>query len=218
LNAPDPILYSFRRCPYAIRARLTLRYAGIQCVLREVILRSKPPELIECSAKGTVPVLVLGDGEVIDESLDIMLWALAQSDPDGWLDVDMPAAIQLIKRNDSEFKFAIDHYKYPDRYSDSGPNIGSDQCRADGENFLADLDDDLQRTAYLCGDRLSIVDVAVLPFVRQFAYVDIVWFQQTRLSAVKRWLGLFLDSALFASVMVKYPAWQSGGGDRPQIF
>ena len=157
-----PVLYSFRRCPYAIRARLTLRYAGVSCALREVVLGDKPPELIACSPKATVPVLVLDDGEVIDESFDIMLWALGQNDPDGWLGVDTAVANRLIDVNDDEFKVWLDRYKYPEWHPDSTP----EESRARCEVFLGEIDRRLRQQPYVCGDRLSFVDVALRAAVR----------------------------------------------------
>jgi glutathione S-transferase len=209
-----PVLYSFRRCPYAIRARLALRAAGIRCTLREVVLRDKPPELIACSPKATVPVLVLEDGEVIDESLDIMVWTLSRNDPDGWLKVDNRAARRLIDENDGEFKAAIDRYKYPDRY----PDAGRETYRASGEVFLEKLESRLEKNSHLFGDHTSLADIALLPFVRQFAYVDMDWFRASRYQAVKAWLQRFLESARFASVMEKYPAWRSDSPDQAPVF
>ncbi len=211
-----PVLYSFRRCPYAIRARLALRYAGITCELREVVLRDKPAAMLEASAKGTVPVLLVpgaqGAVEVIDESLDIMLWALAQHDPDGWLATDSEAARLLIDANDDDFKIWLDRYKYPDRYDD----IGAADCRAECERFLAALDDRLRDGRYLTGAALRFVDIAVFPFVRQFAAVDTDWFRATGYSRLQAWLVGLLASDLFAAVMAKYPVWQPG--DEPQMF
>lgn len=208
-----PVLYSFRRCPYAIRARLALRCAGIRCELREVALRDKPPELLACSPKGTVPVLVLDEGEVIDESLDIMVWALSRKDPEGWLNIDREVATSLIDENDNEFKNYIDRYKYPDRY----PEETRATYRAGGEIFLAKLESRLEKGPFLCENHLSLVDVALLPFVRQFAYVDIDWFQGSRYRSVNAWLQRFLESAQFVSVMEKYPAWQSGNQGQTPI-
>jgi glutathione S-transferase len=209
-----PILYSFRRCPYAMRARLALRAAGIRCALREVVLRDKPPELLACSPKATVPVLVLEDGEVIDESLDIMVWALSRNDPDGWLNVDNRAARQLIDENDGDFKSAIDRYKYPDRY----PDAAREAYRANGEVFLAKLESRLKKNSHLFGDHTSLADIALLPFVRQFVYVDMDWFQASRYQAVNAWLHRFLESARFASVMEKYPAWRSDSPDQAPVI
>jgi len=202
-----PLLYSFRRCPYAIRARLALFYAGLPVTLREVVLRDKPARMIAISPKGTVPVLVLAAGaagqEVIDESLDIMFWALAQHDPDGWLDVDVKQADRLIQANDEQFKPWLDRYKYPDRYTGIAADEPLKQCQL----FLCRLDDLLQQQAYLCGGKPSIVDYSIYAFVRQFAFVDIEWFAASPYASLRRWLDEFLDSHLFAAVMQKYPQW-----------
>jgi glutathione S-transferase len=207
------VLYSFRRCPYAIRARLALRYAGIPLALREVVLKDKPAEMLAASPKGTVPVLVVANGaadqEVIDESLDIMFWALAQHDPDGWLDVDVASANQLIDANDEQFKPWLDRYKYPNRYADLEPG----EPRAHCEVFLAELEQRLSAGAYLCGARPSIVDFAIYSFVRQFAFVDIDWFRSGVYPRLNGWLNDFLESALFASAMEKYPRWQAGDAE-----
>jgi glutathione S-transferase len=203
-------LYSFRRCPYAIRARLALRYAGIAVELREVVLKDKPPQMLLASPKGTVPVLVLDEAtaaqEVIDESLDIMFWALAQHDPDGWLNVDIELANQLIDANDEQFKPWLDRYKYPNRYPDLLEIDPLARCAV----FLQVLEDRLQGHAYLCGEHASIVDYSIYSFVRQFAYVDIEWFESSPYQAVRLWLQSFLGSALFSQVMAKYPQWHVG--------
>jgi glutathione S-transferase len=192
---------------------LALRYAGIQVTLREVVLKDKPAEMLACSPKGTVPVLVLNDGdagqEVIDESLDIMLWALAQHDPDGWLAVDTEVALQLIAANDDQFKPWLDRYKYPNRYTDLKPGEPLAHC----EVFLQVLEDRLQTSAFLCGEKLSFVDMSIYSFVRQFAFVDMDWFSTSRHVEVNRWLQVFLDSSSFASVMDKYPQWQTGDAE-----
>jgi glutathione S-transferase len=178
------------------------------------VLRNKPPELIACSSKATVPVLVLSDGEVIDESLDIMVWALSRHDPDGWLNGDRILAASLIEQNDNEFKASIDRYKYPERY----PGETREASRVKGEGFLTLLEGRLENKPFLNGDQLSLVDVALWPFVRQFAYVDIDWFRDSRYVAVNEWLQRFLDWPLFVAVMEKYPAWQSGNGVQAPIF
>jgi glutathione S-transferase len=205
-----PVLYSFRRCPYAIRARLALRYAGIDTALREVVLRDKPQQMLEVSPKATVPVLVLCEGalgqEVIDESLDIMRWALAQNDPDGWLKVDVDDANRLIDANDEQFKPWLDRYKYPQRYEELQPGEARKHC----EVYLSELEDRLHRQAYICGARASIVDFSIYSFVRQFAFVDFDWFQSGQYAALSRWLQECLDSPLFTAAMHKYPAWCEG--------
>lgn len=187
-----------------------MRYTGITVALREVVLKDKPAELIACSAKATVPVLVLDEGrenqEVIDESLDIMLWALAQHDPDGWLDVDRVQAGQLIDANDAQFKPWLDRYKYPDRYAELQPGQPLEHC----EVFLAILESQLQAHKYLCGDCVSLADMAIFSFVRQFAFVDMDWFSNSQYIELNRWLHAFLGTPLFDSVMYKYPQWQTG--------
>jgi glutathione S-transferase len=190
----EPILYSFRRCPYAMRARMALAVSGAAHEIREVKLRDKPAAMLAASPKGTVPVLVLPDGQVIDESLDIMRWALARNDPEHWLDGDDTA---LIAANDGPFKHHLDRYKYPDRHA-SDPL----EHRAQGLALLADLDARLRRHAYLCGETRTLTDAAILPFVRQFAAVDRAWFD-AQLPALQRWLAEGLASPLFAEIMVQ---------------
>ena len=166
-----PILYSFRRCPYAMRARLALAASGLACELREVVLRDKPTDLLEASPKGTVPVLVLPNGDVIDQSLDIMRWALRQHDPEQWLrpERDTPSAMEaLIAQCDDEFKADLDRYKYPDRYPGADPLAH----RQAGAAFLASLETRLSATACLFGSQASLADMAIAPFVRQFAHTD----------------------------------------------
>jgi len=209
-----PVLYSFRRCPYAMRARMALWYSRNPVELREVVLSDKPRELIEISAKATVPVLVLPDGRVIDESVDIMKWALSCSDPDGWLDIDQGAADALVERNDFEFKPSLDRYKYPERFGDRpGDRLGQlsvEVNRARGLEYLHCLDALCRQHPYLFGERISMIDVAVAPFVRQFANVDIEWFESAAGDVLQRWLARFVQSELFLSVMRKYPRWSPG--------
>ncbi len=202
MSLTDPILYSFRRCPYAIRARLALAVSGIAVEHREVKLRDKPAAMLAASPKGTVPVLVLPDGAVIDESLDIMRWALARSDPEEWLSGDDPA---LIATNDGAFKHHLDRYKYPDRY----PADGVDH-RAAALAILHGLEARLGEHAYLSGARFGLTDAAILPFVRQFAAVDREWFDVQDLARVQGWLEAGLGSALFARVMVVREPWRGG--------
>jgi len=205
MPAELPVLYSFRRCPYAIRARLALRYAGIACELREVVLRDKPARMLELSPKGTVPVLALPDGEVIDESLDVMLWALAQHDPDGWLAADRGATDALITGNDEEFKVWLDRYKYPDRYPDTDPEVAADACW----RFLDRLEERLT-DGFLFAGGTTLADMALFPFVRQFAFVDIEAFRTSGRPRLIAWLDGQLGSELFAAVMEKYPQWHPG--------
>ena len=203
--AQVPIFYSFRRCPYAIRARLAIKVSGVQVELREVILADKPKEMLACSAKGTVPVLQFDDGTVIDESFDIMLWALKQNDPDNWLAHSLSQeARSLIEFNDGEFKEHLDHYKYADRF----PEQTMESYRARGEAFLQRLEEQLNQNLYLAGENLSMLDVAIFPFIRQFAYVDKIWFDQTEYTKLQLWLDSLLASQLFNDVMKKYPKWK----------
>lgn len=211
---PQPTLYSFRRCPYAIRARLAIKASGVSVALREIVLRAKPPEMLHLSPKGTVPVLHLPSGEVIDQSLDIMRWALCQHDPQGWLaQAQHPAFDHLIELNDTHFKRLLDGYKYPGRHE----ALNSMQCRDLAlESVLQPLEDLLHAQAamhpqaQLLGPHPSLVDMALLPFIRQFAQVDADWFQQAPLPALRAWLHAHLNSPLFACVMIKCPVWHSG--------
>ena len=193
---PLPILYTFRRCPYAMRARMALRVAGIDVELREVSLRDKPPELLSASPKGTVPVLVLPDGKVIDESLDIMRWALAYHDPEQWLAPggQMDA---LIAANDGPFKFHLDRAKYANRYPGSDPV----HHRAEAVKLLLPLVQRLENHGYLFGDTCSLADVAIFPFVRQFSRADPTVLEG--LPLLNAWLMAIESSALFRSVMEK---------------
>jgi glutathione S-transferase len=200
-----PILYSFRRCPYALRARLALVYAGIRVELREVALKNKPPALRALSPKATVPVLQLPDGTVLDESLDIMRWALSLHDPQHWL-AFFNDAKRLIAWNDGDFKHQLDRYKYADRH----PEYPADYYRQQAMLFLSELESRLAQHSYLCGQHLTLADAAILPFIRQFAAVDERWFQACGYPAVQRWLEDLLASALFKAVMLKYPDWHEG--------
>lgn len=195
-------LYSFRRCPYAMRARMALRYSGVAVDIVEISLKAKPAEMLALSGKGTVPVLN-ADGRVIDESLDIMRWALAQNDPQDWLlknDPDAAAHIApLIEQNDQVFKVHLNRYKYAERY----PEQAMEVYRSEGEVFLRRLDQLLEGRDYLLADHPSLADVALMPFVRQFAHVDREWFGQTPYLRLQAWLRRLLASDLFTSIMKK---------------
>ncbi|MGH6761194.1 MAG: glutathione S-transferase [Phyllobacterium sp.] len=199
-----PILYSFRRCPYAMRARLALMFAGQACELREIVLRDKAPEFLEASPSKTVPTLVLPDGRIIDESLDIMIWAMQQSDSAG--SHASGGAFTLIAINDGPFKASLDRYKYPDRH----PSVDRDEERGKAALILHDLDRRLQSSGYLVNETLSLTDMAILPFVRQFAQVDRDWFDRQDWPHLLRWLNAFLASELFQAAMTKYPRWNAG--------
>jgi len=202
-----PILYSFRRCPFAIRARMALCGASITVELREVSLRAKPDAMLALSSKGTVPVLQLPDQTILDESLDIMNWALTKSDPEQWLNAALAAqSTRLIHENDSSFKTNLDHYKYWERY----PAESKQHYRVAGEVFLHRLETLLQEHSYLLGDRIGVTDVAIFPFIRQFAFVDKAWFDQAPYPRLQGWLCTFLDSTLFAVAMGKQQVWQMG--------
>lgn len=204
----NPILYSFRRCPYAMRARLAVLISGTTCELREVKLAAKPAEMLAASPKGTVPVLVLPDGAVIDESLDIMHWALTRRDPENWL-----AGLNtgLIAANDGPFKHHLDRYKYPDRH-------GSDPIRhrAAGVELLGVLEERLATTGQLCGPTRSITDMAIMPFVRQFAHTDRVFFDALPLPHLRHWLADHIASPLFEQAMIRPPIWHAG--DQPLLW
>lgn len=192
-----------------MRARMAIWCVGIRCELREVVLRDKPQALIEASAKATVPVLVTPSGRVIDESLDIMLWALEQGDPEGWLSPrcgSLEEMLALIARNDDEFKLHLDRYKYPNRYEDVDPLYH----RAEAERFLGDLNAQLSSRGELYGPSFTLADVAIGPFIRQFANTNRAWFDTTPYPALKAWLERFLSAPVFTSVMAKYPQWCEG--------
>lgn len=212
-SQPYPTLYSFRRCPYAMRARLTISYSQTHVELREVDLKDKPSAMLDVSSKATVPVLVLNDGTVIDESLDIMFWALKQFDPDSWLsDINHDDMIYLIKHNDNVFKIHLDHYKYSERF----PEHPVLHYRQEGEVFLQQLETRLNNSRFLTGSTVSLADIALFPFIRQFAYTDIKWFDNSPYPALIKWLHYWLDCDLFQNSMQKYPAWQTN--QAPIIF
>ena len=200
-------LYSFRRCPYAMRARLAVLFTGPDVELREVTLKNKPAQMLAISPKGTVPVLRLADGAVIDESRDIMVWALEQQDPQGLLDATiLDHANALIEQNDNEFKHWLDRYKYAGRHVE----MTQTEYRQRGEAFLQVLEALLERNAYLLGDDPTIADIGVMPFVRQFAHVDRDVFGQLPYPNLQRWLQRWLEHPLFMQTMIKLPVWQEG--------
>lgn len=195
-------LYSFRRCPYAMRARMALRYSGVPVEIIEVSLKAKPAEMLAISPKGTVPVLDAG-GQVIDESLEIMRWALAQNDPDDWLlkDDSFGAlwADKLIQGNDQIFKVHLNRYKYAERYPEQPMEVYRTEC----EVFLRHLNKMMKSRDYLLADHPCLADIALLPFVRQFAHVDRDWFATTPYERLQAWLQRFLESDLFTVIMKK---------------
>ncbi len=211
-SASLPILYSFRRCPYAIRARMALGYANIPYELREVSLHNKPEALLRVSPKGTVPVLVVTDDHIIEQSLDIMRWATTQCKPqlENWLTYTPKQAdtvTSLIDQNDTAFKTILDAYKYPDRVSDNCPTGTAARQQAE-TMFLTPLETRLQQTRFLVSGDVTLADVVIFPFIRQFARVDQQWFDAAPYPRLQHWLTFFLDSALFNAVMQTYPVWE----------
>lgn len=213
---PLPVLFSFRRCPYAMRARMAIAVSGLHCELREVALRCKPPELLAASIKATVPVLVLPNGAVIEQSREIMLWALRQNDPEGWLAPQLGSfdTMQaLIDQNDGEFKQHLDRYKYPNRYPEEhqgDPSQFAAHHRAVASAWLSTLELQLAGSAWLFGASASLADIAILPFVRQFAHTDAAWFAMQSWPNLQKWLMRWESGALFRRMMEKYPPWMSG--------
>lgn len=191
---------------------MALAASGIAFRVREVKLRDKPPRLLAISPKATVPVLQLPSGEVIEESLEIVHWALQQGDPLGWADFDVKtlgAMDALIERNDHPFKDSLDRYKYADRH----PQQPQQVYRAQAEPFLVDLESRLNKTSYLFGDRASYADIAIFPFVRQFSKVEQAWFDTSRYRALRAWLTLLTDGDLFQAIMAKYAPWSETDTD-----
>ena len=190
-----------------MRARMGALFAGLQVELREVTLKNKPAQMLAISPKGTVPVLRLADGAVIDESRDIMVWALEQQDPQGLLDATvLEQANTLIEQNDNEFKYWLDRYKYADRHVE----MTQAEYRQRGEAFLQVLESLLKSRTYLLGDDPTIADIGVMPFVRQFAHVDRDVFSQLPYPNLQRWLQGWLEHSLFLQTMIKVPVWQEG--------
>ncbi len=199
---PD-ILYTFRRCPYAMRARLAIALSNQTVNFREIVLQDKPAGMLQISSKGTVPVLQLANGDILDESLDIMAWALEQNDPKACLQGDLHAMLQLIDYNDFNFKNWLDKYKYADRF----PEFNARYYREKAEEFISELDEQLSHNAFLFGDKMCLADLAIFPFIRQFSLVDKSWFDNSPYSHLQAWLNHFAQSALFESIMEKHPIW-----------
>ena len=205
-----PILYSFRRCPYAMRARMALHYASIKCMLREVSLKNKPQSMLDISPKGTVPVLLLQDGVVIDESLDIIHYALAQNDPEGINQTNNEQVNQLIARNDTEFAKLLRMYKYFDRHPENTQKEYRQQIELE---FLENYEQMLGEKQFLLSTK-SIADIAILPFIRQFAYVDEDWFFTSKYKNLINWLNMFTMSESFEHIiMAKHTPWQRNDED-----
>ncbi len=192
----DLVLYTFIRCPWAMRARMALAYMNIPYTAIEVDLKNKPKELLEISPKGTVPVLLLRDGKVLDESLDIILWAMPEPSA-----AEAQEIREIIQINDNEFKRNNTRYKYIDRYKDEG--ISQEQYRAECEKFIIQLDQRLSKHKYLLSDIISIADIAVFPQIRQFSKVDEAWFADAPYQNVQAWLERITSSDFFAKTMRK---------------
>ena len=214
MSAQLPILYSFRRCPYAMRARMAIVISGIQLELREILLKDKPESMLSYSGKGTVPVLVLPDGKVIDESMEVIEWAFQQGEHGNSLDqyAQDQSQQQLVLKNDNEFKNWLDRYKYHVAY----PQYPQQHYRQQAEVFLQILENQLQVSPYLAGSEYGISDLAIFPFVRQFAFVDKNWFDQSPYKATTKWLDYWIEHAWFKTCMKKYAVWQEG--DKQVIF
>lgn len=200
------ILYSFRRCPYAMRARMGLKISGVDYEHREVLLRDKPAEMLTASPKATVPIMVLDDGEVVDESFDIMLWALKQNDPENWLEPDMEQMLGLIKTIEGPFAQEQFRYKYASFFDDTlkrgDVNL---EHRDKACAFLYDYEEILSKSAYIMGDKPSLADYAIFPFIRQFAAVERDWWDKPQFPHLHKWWAYFMDAEIFTSVMEKYP-------------
>lgn len=206
---PTPVLYSFRRCPYCMRAHMALKNSAIKVELREVDLNDMPQEALAVSAKATVPLLVFSDGSFIDESWDIVKWAVAQNDPDNWSgehDEYLLDAEMLVETNDFSFKEDLDHYKYADQY----PEQTEEEYRQACEEFIEELEDMLADNDYLLGNQMTLADIGVFPFIRQFSLVDKGWFEQSPYNKVKHWLFTIINTPLFQQVFAKHSLWQKG--------
>lgn len=207
-----PVLYSFRRCPYAMRARLALHVSGVEFEHREVVLRQKPAHMLALSPKGTVPVLWLPDppgSRVLEQSLDIMRWALNQNDPQAWwprTDDELTQSMALVTHNDGPFKQQLDRYKYPNR---SGLNNGMTD-RDQAGVWLHSLDARLRAQRFLTGAHFGFADAAIAPFIRQYAHTDPSWFAAQTWGALATWLATFEASERFAAIMQKRTPWQEG--------
>ncbi|GAA4812636.1 glutathione S-transferase [Marinicella pacifica] len=204
-NQELPVLYSFRRCPYAMRARMAIAVSEFYCELRELILKDKPTAMLKASPKGTVPVLVLQDGQVIDESLDIMRYVLQYNDPENWL-ADKAHSLALIEEYDRQFKPLLDRYKYHVGY----PELSFEKHRANTLPFLNTLNQRLEQSANLISDDTRLADIAIMPFIRQYAFVDKNWFDGQDWPHLQHWLNHHLNSRLFHQVMLKFKLFNAG--------
>ena len=208
-----PVLYTFRRCPYAMRARISMYYSKINYEHREILLKDRPKKLYNLSPKGTVPVLNLPDGKVIDESLDIMKWSMSINDSDSWFVNNISDQLNAIKTNDYHFKKWLDKYKYHDRYPEFPVQYYKDKC----EGILNSLEKKLDEENFLFSQKISLGDMALLPFIRQFANVDIIWFNG-RFVNLSKWMGELIESEVFQSMMKKYEIWNPSSKGQDIIF
>jgi len=209
-----PILYSFVRCPYAMRARMALKLTEIKCEIREVRLNNKPKHMIDMSPKGTVPVLVL-ENNIIDESNEIIDWALSFNNVfDGNLDEDQKdLTSRLIELFDSKFKYNLDRYKYATRYE----NIDINKHKMECLKILINLEDLISKDEWFLGKSINKLDISILPFIRQFRIADTDWFdKQNQITGIQQILDNFLNSKLFKDIMFKYDVWTEN--DMPQFF
>lgn len=202
-----PILYSFRRCPWAMRARIAMHYAGVQCEIREVKLREKPAAFLAIAPKATVPTLVLPDGKIIDESMDIIDFALKHHDPDNWGDANMSEVDCLVSIAEGDFVKAVQRYKYHERFSEQSVEENRKLCE---ELLITDLEQRLGKHKFLLANKPSIADVAIFPLIRQFAAVDDTWFQTTPYSNTRVWLNSWMQSPHYIGAMKKYAPWKEG--------
>jgi len=183
--------------------------SGLEYEHREVLLRDKPAQMLEASPKGTVPVFIREDGQIIEESLDLLYWALNEGDPERWLETDLSEAKALIAENDGPFKHHLDRYKYASRYKEDAKRGDVDEThRASAENFLKILEDRLNCSPSLIGDTQTIADIAIFPFIRQFANTDRDWWESSPYPKVRHWLERHVTSDLFKAIMVKHPQWK----------
>ena len=215
MNQKIPILFSFRRCPYAMRARIAIKLCNLECEIREINLKLKNKEFLELSPKGTVPVLVLPDDKIIEESMDIIHWAISNNDPYNLKLKNLEIYnkdMDLISIFDNEFKYHLDRYKYNSRYK----GINKEEHKYKARDLLVNLNNSLKEKQWLNGENISISDISILPFIRQYRIADIKWFdEKLELPNINRWLDKFLNSKIFNNVMKKYKIWETTD---PKIF
>ena len=197
-----PILYSFRRCPFAIRARCALAYSRIGYYHREILLKERPSKLFELSSKGTVPILELKEGIILDESIDIMIWAISFRDDLGWFENNKSSQLEMIKINDNDFKYWLDKYKYHSRHPEKSKEYYRGKCSV----IIDKYENIFKGSKFLFGEKCSLSDVAIFPFIRQFSFVNKIWFQGS-FKRTNQWLNFFIESDEFNFIMKKYYVW-----------